>query len=90
MTVNDFTPTGNYILIDPAVEKTTSSGIILQAETSKELPSTGKILKTSPGASHIPVGSIVFFNKFSGAIIKIEDVEYHVLKMEDIYGYGVS
>jgi co-chaperonin GroES (HSP10) len=85
MKATEFIPTNTNLLVEPTkVEKETSSGIILQSTETKELPSSGKVIKSD---TSIPVGATVFFGKYSGAIIKLADTEYHILKSEDIYGY---
>lgn len=85
MKVQDFIPLNGFMLVEPIVEMTSSSGIILQTESSNKLPSTGRVLKAT---SETLQGAEVLFNQYSGALVKLEEKEYHILKETEIYGYS--
>lgn len=79
----DMKPTGNGILLEIEKEdEKTSSGIFLTGST-KEKPSTGKVVAVGPGRKNeegvvepiegVSVGSNVLYNKFSGVDFEAAD-----------------
>lgn len=91
LSVTNIKPLAGYVLIEPSkAEKTTVSGIILPE--SEEKPQTGTVLATGPatmddGAKiECPVkkGDVVIYKKWGGNELKVGDVEYQVLKFEDL------
>lgn len=75
--------------------KTTSSGIVLVADASKEKTTTGKIAKVGPGrvlsnGTLVPMtvqpGEVAIYMKDSGSKVKIDGTEYVVLLESDILG----
>jgi chaperonin GroES len=75
-------------------EDKTAGGIIIP-DTAKEKPSEGEIIAVGPGGRDengklVPIdlktGDRVLFGKWSGAEVKIEDVDYLIMKESDIMG----
>jgi chaperonin GroES len=75
-------------------EEKTAGGIIIP-DTAKEKPSEGKIIAVGPGAKtedgkilpmEVKVGDLVLFGKWSGTEVKIDGVEYSIMKESDIMG----
>ena len=75
-------------------EAKTAGGIIIP-DTVQEKPSQGEIIAVGPGARDeagkltpidLRVGDRVLFGKWSGTEIKIEGVEYLIMKESDILG----
>jgi chaperonin GroES len=75
-------------------EAKTAGGIIIP-DTAKEKPSQGEIVAVGPGGRDengklIPIdvrtGDRVLFGKWSGTEVKIDDVEYLIMKESDIMG----
>lgn len=72
-------------------EETTKSGIILTA-AAQEKPSMSEVVAVGPGGMvdgnevkmTINVGDKVITSKYSGTEIKIDDVEYSIVKQSDI------
>jgi chaperonin GroES len=76
------------------VEAKTAGGIFIP-DTAKEKPQQGKIVSVGPGGRDdngklipidIEVGDRVLFGKWSGTEVKIDDVEYLIMKESDIFG----
>lgn len=76
------------------VEDKTPGGIIIP-DTAKEKPQRGEVVAVGPGgrdeAGHIipltiEVGDRVLFGKWSGTEVKIDDIEYLIMKEGDIIG----
>jgi chaperonin GroES len=72
----------------------TAGGIIIP-DTAKEKPSQGEVISVGPGGRDetgkiIPidliVGDRVLFGKWSGTEVKIDGVEYLIMKESDIMG----
>lgn len=89
-------PLSDYILIEPKTAKdaTTASGIVLP-DTAKEKPQEGKVIATGPGKKtddgkviklDVKVGDHVYYKKWGGNEIKLDNKEYLLVKEEDILG----
>ena len=75
-------------------EGKTAGGIIIP-DTAKEKPTEGEVIAVGPGGRDesgklIPIdikcGDRVLFGKWSGTEVKIEGVEYLIMKESDILG----
>jgi chaperonin GroES len=75
-------------------EEKTAGGIIIP-DTAKEKPQTGEVVGVGPGGRDeagklIPIdvrtGDKVLFGKWSGTEVKIDGVEYLIMKESDIMG----
>ena len=75
-------------------ENKTSGGIIIP-DTAKEKPTEGEVIAVGPGGRDesgklIPIdvkkGDRVLFGKWSGTEVKIDGVEYLIMKESDIMG----
>lgn len=79
--------------LEPA-DKKTAGGIIIP-DTAKEKPQEGEIIAVGPGkvgkdGNMLPLGvkagDKVLFGKYSGNEVKIDDVEYIIMREDDILG----
>ncbi|MCK9266361.1 co-chaperone GroES [bacterium] len=86
-------PLGDRIVVEPleAVEKT-KGGIILP-DSAKEKPQEGKIVAIGKGKTddsgkviemEVKVGDKVLYGKYAGTEINIDNVEYMILREEDV------
>jgi len=75
-------------------EEKTAGGIIIP-DTAKEKPQTGEIVAVGPGGRDeagklvpldVKAGDKVLFGKWSGTEVKIDGVEYLIMKESDIMG----
>jgi chaperonin GroES len=75
-------------------EEKTAGGIIIP-DTAKEKPQEGRIVAVGPGGRDqtgklipidVKVGDRVLFGKWSGTEVKIDGVEYLIMKESDILG----
>ncbi|MBO6140247.1 MAG: co-chaperone GroES [Ruminococcus sp.] len=73
-------------------EETTKSGIIL-AGSAKEKPQVAEVVAVGPGKTadngtvtpvNLKVGQKVLISKYSGTDVKLEGVEYTILKEDDV------
>lgn len=73
------------------MEETTKSGIVLPG-SAKEKPQVAEIVAVGPGGlvegkevtMQVEVGDKVLISKYAGTEIKIDNVEYTILKQSDI------
>ena len=73
------------------VEETTKSGIIL-AGSAKEKPQIAEIVAVGPGGvvdgkeikMELKVGDKVLISKYAGTEVKIDGVEYSILRQSDV------
>jgi len=89
-----FQPLGDRVLVKPTpAEEKTKGGIIIP-DTAKEAKAEGEIIALGTGKGKdgkkydfsVKVGDKVMYSKYSGDEIKINNVEYKVMKEEEILG----
>ncbi len=78
-------PLGDRLVIKQVVaEETTKSGIVLPGQT-KEKPQEATIVAVGNGVKEeLNVGDTVVYSKYSGTNVKVDDVEYIIVKEEDV------
>lgn len=72
-------------------EETTKSGLILAA-TSKEKPQVAEVVAVGPGGvvdgekvdMYLKVGDKVLLSKYAGTEVKVDDVEYTILRQSEV------
>ena len=93
-TAVSFKPLGNRVVIEPLEsEEQMSAGGIYIPDTAKEKPQEGRIVAAGPGkltddgkriAMDVEVGDVVVYSKYAGTEYREGDVEYLVLREDDI------
>jgi len=89
-----FKPLGNRVVVQPKDndEQVTSGGIYIP-DTANEKPQEGDVIAVGPGrltdeGNRVPmeigVGDVVVYSKYAGTEYKEGDVEYLVLREDDI------
>lgn len=85
-------PLGDRVVIKMIeTEETTKSGIVLPG-TAKEKPQEAEIVAVGPGGlvdgkevtMEVKVGDRVLISKYAGTEVKIDNVEYTILRQTDI------
>ncbi|PLX90533.1 MAG: co-chaperone GroES [Desulfuromonas sp.] len=89
-------PLQDRIIVERIEEETTTAGgIIIPDTVSKEKPQEGKVIaagkgKVTPEGKVLPLdvkkGDLVLFGKYAGSEIKVEGVEYLIMREDDILG----
>ena len=91
----NFRPLHDRVLVQPLDGEEKTAGGIIIPDTAKEKPSVGKVIAVGPGAKtedgkilpmEVKVGDLVLFGKWSGTEVKIDGVEYSIMKESDIMG----
>jgi len=88
-----FQPLGDRVLVKPTPkEETTKSGIIIPASAQEER-AEGEVIALGSGIKEgkkyefsVKKGDKVLYGKYSGEELKIERVEYKVMREEEILG----
>jgi len=90
-----FRPLHDRVVVKRIDAEAKSSGGIIIPDTAKEKPSQGEVTAVGPGGRDeagklipidIKVGDRVLFGKWSGTEVKIDGVEYLIMKESDIMG----
>jgi chaperonin GroES len=90
-----FRPLHDRVVVKRIDAEEKSSGGIIIPDTAKEKPSQGEIIAVGPGGRDesgklvpldVQVGNRVLFGKWSGTEVKIDGVEYLIMKESDIMG----
>lgn len=90
MSLTNFRPLEDRVLIEPSQSETkTASGIIVP-DTAREKPQEGKVVAIGPGkkdeAMIIQTGDHVLFGKHAGTEISFEGKSYLIMRTSDVYG----
>ncbi len=94
-----FRPLHDRVVVRRIEQEERSKGGIIIPDTAKEKPQEGEIIAVGPGARDeqgkvhpldVKVGDRILFGKWSGTEIKLEGVEYLVMKESDIVGVITS
>jgi chaperonin GroES len=87
-------PLGDRVLIKPADAAEVSKGGIIIPDTAKEKPQEGKVVAVGTGKLdengkvvpfNVKKGDLVLLPKYGGTEVKIDDVEYQIVR-EDVIG----
>ena len=90
-----FRPLHDRVVVKRIDAEEKSAGGIIIPDTAKEKPSQGEIIAVGPGGRDengklIPIdlkaGEIVLFGKWSGTEVKLDGIDYLIMKESDIMG----
>jgi chaperonin GroES len=90
-----FRPLHDRVVIERFDAEAKSAGGIIIPDTAQEKPQQGKVIAVGPGGRdesgklitiNIKVGDRILFGKWSGTEVKIDGVEYLIMKESDIMG----
>jgi chaperonin GroES len=90
-----FRPLHDRVVVKRIDAEEKSAGGIIIPDTAKEKPSQGEVIAVGPGGRDesgklvpvdVQVGNRVLFGKWSGTEVKIDGVEYLIMKESDIMG----
>jgi chaperonin GroES len=88
-------PLNDRIVVQRQEEEKVSSGGILIPDSAKEKPVRGTVVATGNGklldngkvrSLDVKPGDTVLFGKYAGTEIKVEGIEYLILREDDIMG----
>ena len=90
-----FRPLHDGVVVKRVAEEEKTKGGIIIPDTAKEKPMEGEIVSVGPGARDdkgalvpldVKAGDRILFGKWSGTEIKLDGVEYLIMKESDIMG----
>jgi chaperonin GroES len=90
-----FRPLHDRVVVKRLDAEEKSAGGIIIPDSAKEKPSQGEIIAVGPGGRDdagklvpldVQVGNRVLFGKWSGTEVKIDGVDYLIMKESDIMG----
>jgi chaperonin GroES len=90
-----FRPLHDRVVVRRVDEDTKSKGGIIIPDTAQEKPMQGEVIAVGPGGRDesgklipidVKVGDTIIFGKWSGTEVKIDGVEYLIMKESDIMG----
>jgi chaperonin GroES len=85
-------PLADRIVVERLEEEVKKGGIIIP-DTAKEKPQHGKVVAAGPGrfddkGNRVPMevkkGDTILFGKYSGNEIKVDDIEYLIMREDDV------
>jgi chaperonin GroES len=88
-------PLADRILVRRIEEKETVRGGIIIPDTAKEKPQEGEVVAVGPGrktedgkviALDLKKGDRILIGKYSGTDVKIDGIEYVILREDDVLG----
>ncbi len=90
-----FRPLHDRVLIERIDQSEKTAGGIIIPDTAQEKPMEGRVVAAGPGAKSedgkvqpmdLKVGDRVLFGKWSGTEVKVDGVDYLILKESDVMG----
>jgi chaperonin GroES len=90
-----FRPLHDRVVIERIDAETKTAGGVIIPDTAQEKPQQGKVIAVGPGGRDesgklIPIdvkaGNRILFGKWSGTEVKIDEVDYLIMKESDIMG----
>jgi chaperonin GroES len=94
-----FRPLHDRVVIERIDAEAKTAGGIIIPDTAQEKPQQGKVIVVGPGGRDeggklipidVKVGDRILFGKWSGTEVKIDGVEYLIMKESDIMGVLVE
>jgi chaperonin GroES len=95
LNMTKFRPLHDRLLVRRIEQESKTSGGIIIPDTAKEKPMQGEVVAVGKGIRNesgevrpleVAVGDIVLFAKWGGTEIKLDGVEYLVMKESDVLG----
>ena len=90
-----FRPLHDRVVVKRVAEEEKTKGGIIIPDTAKEKPQEGEVVAVGPGGRDeagkltpidVKAGDRILFGKWSGTEIKLDGVEYLIMKESDIMG----
>ena len=90
-----FRPLHDRVVVKRVAEEEKTKGGIIIPDTAKEKPMEGEVVAVGPGARDekgalipldVKAGDRILFGKWSGTEVKLDGIEYLIMKESDIMG----
>src|SRR2546422_5059338 len=81
-----FKPLKDRVFVSYSEELEKTAGGIYIPDAAKEKPQKGRVEAVGSEVKNVKAGDSILFDKYSGSKITMDNVEYLILKEEDILG----
>jgi len=81
-----FKPLKERVFVTYTEEMEKTAGGLYIPDTAKEKPQSGKVEAVGDEVKSLKVGDKILFDKYSGSKIKLDNVDYLIVKEEDVLG----
>ncbi len=90
-----FRPLHDRVLVERVESEEKTAGGIILPDTAKEKPQQGKIIAVGTGKRtedgkiiplEVKAGDLILFGKYSGSEVKIDGIEYLIMREDDVLG----
>ncbi len=81
-----FKPLKDRVFVTYSEEGEKTAGGIYIPEAAKEKPQKGVVKAIGSEVKEIKVGNAILFDKYSGSKVNIDNIEYLIIKEEDVLG----
>jgi chaperonin GroES len=90
-----FKPMGDRVLVKPIEQEEVKKGGIIIPDSAKEKPQEGEIVALGTGKKddngkdipfQVKKGDKVLFSKYGGTEVKVDDVDYLIMREDDVLG----
>ena len=83
----EFIPINEKVLVEIIPEEETSNGLILPDDPKKRVLKAKVVHSGSDESSPLDTNDVILFNRYSGVNLRLNEMDYVLLEMKDIYGY---
>jgi chaperonin GroES len=81
-----FKPLKDRVFVSYTEELEKTAGGLYIPDSAKEKPQSGKVEAVGDDVKSLKVGDKILFDRYSGSKISIDNVEYLIIKEEDVLG----
>ena len=81
-----FKPLKDRVFVSYTEELEKTAGGLYIPDSAKEKPQSGKVEVVGDDVKSLKVGDKILFDRYSGSKISIDNVEYLIIKEEDVLG----
>jgi chaperonin GroES len=81
-----FKPLKDRVFASYTEELSKTAGGLYIPDSAKEKPQSGKVEAVGDDVKSLKVGDKILFDRYSGSKINIDNIEYLIIKEEDVLG----
>lgn len=78
-------PLADYVVVQQEEAKTKTASGLLLPDKSGDKPKIASVLAVGPAVQDVKVGERIIFGGYNNSEVKIENVDYMLVKNENIY-----
>ncbi|MBI5142971.1 MAG: co-chaperone GroES [Nitrospirae bacterium] len=82
----EFKPLKDRVFVKYSESEEKTAGGLIIPDAAKEKPQRGTVEAVGGDVKEIKKGDVVLFDRYSGSKIKLDNVEFLIIKEEDILG----